>query len=394
MFYITILLAIMGLIGTDLFVPSLPQIAQAFHQTQNFTQLTISLFLCGFALSQLFYGPISDRIGRKTPLLVGVTIFIIGSVICVLSFKSFTVLCLGRIIQGLGVGAGLSLTRVILRDCYRSTELAIKTAKVAIFVSLTPAVAPFLGGILQQQFGYHSSFIFMLIYGVGLLILLKTNFTETLIQKDHTLTLKKVLHQYLKILKNTFFIRYAAIAGLSFSAIIIYANMMPFIIQKKLQLSAIENGSFILIAALGICLGSFISSRIVKKISSEFLVLIGLKLFTLNGLLLVVSTLYYGTHLYFLIPFLFLITIGCGMIFPNALALCFSVIDCNIGIAGAIYGTMQTSISMLVNFLLNAMHHQGQSLMGTFYLLIGLCGLIFYFIPKIVNQTKIAAIAK
>ncbi len=394
MFFTVILLAIMGLIGTDLFVPSLPEISHVFQQTQNHAQLTVSLFLSGFALSQLFYGPISDRIGRKPPLLFGVSIFIIGSLICVFNFNSFVILCLGRIMQGLGVGAGLSLSRVILRDCFSGSELAIKSSKIAMFVSLTPAVAPFFGGILQQQFGYHSSFIFMLIYGILLLILLKTRFHETLRNKDNTLTLSHVLIQYGKLLKNKFFICYAFIAGLAFSSIILYANMMPFIVQQELKLTPLENGSFILIAALGICLGAFISSRLLKKFSPKFLVLAGLLLFTLNGFLLVASDQFYGTHLYFLIPFLFFITVGCGFIFPNALAICFSTINCNIGIAGAIYGTLQTLISMIINFLLNMISQQGQALMGSFYLLIGLFGLFLYFLSTSTIKTWIASPAK
>ena len=394
MFYIVILLAIMGLIGTDLFTPSLPQISKVFHQNQNVTQLTISLFLSGFALSQLFYGPISDRVGRKPPLLFGVAIFILGSLLCVFNFNSFTILCLGRIIQGLGVGAGLSLSRVILRDCYSGVELAIKTSKVAMFVSLTPAVAPFLGGILQQQFGYLSSFIFMLFYGLILMVLLKTRFNETIQKKEVTLTIKDVFIQYGKILKNISFIRYAVIAGLAFSSIILYANMMPFIVQKQLQLTPLENGSFILIAALGLLLGALISKCTVKKFSSKLLVLTGLLLFALNGFLLIISDMFFGTHLYFLVPFLFLITVGCGVIFPNALALCFSMVDCNIGIAGAVYGTLQILISMTINFLLNLMSHQGQSLMGIFYLLIGLCGLMFYFTNKVDRQAQFASLVK
>jgi len=392
MFYIIILLAIMGLIGTDLFVPSLPQIAHVFHQTQNATQLTISLFLSGFAVSQLFYGPLSDRIGRKTPLLLGVIIFIIGSLLCIFNFNSFSILCLGRIIQGLGVGAGLSLSRVILRDHYTGTELAIKTSKMAMFVSLTPAIAPFFGGILQQQFGYLSSFIFMLVYGVLLLILLKTKFHETIKKKDTTLTIKKIFTQYGKLLTNTFFIRFAIIAGLSFSSIILYANMMPFIIQKQLQLSPLANGACILLAALGIWLGAFISSSTVKKLSSKWLVLMGLILFTLNGFLLMASDFLYGTHIYFLVPFIFLITIGSGVIFPNAFALCFSNIECNIGIAGSIYGTIQIVLSMIINFVLNMISHQDQFLMGAFYLLMGLSGLIVYFTHKRTRQSQIVLI--
>ncbi len=378
MFLITVLLAIMGLIGTDIFVPSLPTIAKMFHQTANHAQLTISLFLIGFSISQLFYGPISDRVGRKPPLYVGVFIFIIGSIICIFAL-SFSWLCLGRIIQGIGVGAGLSLARVILRDCYHGTLLAIKTAQVAIFVSLTPAIAPFTGGILQQQFGVHASFILMLGYGVVVLFLLTIFFKESNQLKNTELTIVATLSHYRKLLKNTFFIRYVIIAGLAFASIILYANIVPFIIQDQLKLSAFASGAVLLVAALGISFGSFISSRAVARLGSDRLVNIGLFSFAINGLLLFLTYKIFGTTLVCLVPLLFLITLACGFIFPNAIALCFSEINCNIGIAGAIYGAMQTFISMLVNLLLNTMTCQNQALLGLFYLAIGSCGLILFY---------------
>jgi len=97
MFIMIILLAILGLVGTDIFVPSLPSIAQHFHLSMNVAQFTLSFFLASFSLSQLIYGPASDRYGRKPILLVGIFIFIIGSITCVFS-HSFHLLCLGRII--------------------------------------------------------------------------------------------------------------------------------------------------------------------------------------------------------------------------------------------------------------------------------------------------------
>lgn len=381
MFYMIVLLGILGLIGTDLFVPSLPAIAQHFQQSPNHTQLTISLFLAGFAFSQLFYGPISDKTGRKAPLLFGVSIFVIGSLICT-GTNSFTWLCIGRMIQGLGVGSGLSLARVIIRDCYHGTELAVKTSQLAIFISLTPAIAPVLGGFLQQHFGFRASFSFMLGYGILLLLLLLTRFKETIQHREHQLTLHSTLHNYGRLLKNMTFIRYVIMSGLAFSSIVLYANIMPFIIQTQLHLSASDNGIIILIAAIGISTGSFISSRTVRFYSSTKFVRLGLLILTSSGLLLIITQYLFGTTLFCLIPLLFFITIACGFIFPNALALCFAQINVNIGIAGAIYGTLQITISTIVNLLLNTVSEQGQSVMGLFYLGIGLFGLSLLLLKK------------
>lgn len=374
MFIIIILLSIMGLMSTDLFVPSLPQISHIFSQTQNITQLTISLFLVGFAFSQLFYGPISDYLGRKRPLIFGVALFILGSFICV-NATSFTALCLGRVIQGLGVGAGLSLSRVVLRDRYTGKQLAVKSAQVAMFVSLTPAVAPFIGGLLQENFGYRAPFIFMFCYGLLLLILMYF-FKETNVHPNNQLSLRAVLNEYQQLIKQHTFIRFATIAGLAFSSIIIYANVVPYIIQSQLLYSATVSGTVLLFAALGLSFSSFISSRLVKTISPKKLIKYGLIALTLSGYLLITINALFGISLYTLMPMIFLITMGCGFVFPNAIAVCFSDIKSNIGIAGALYGSLQTFVSLLFNLLLNNMPHQGPFLLGALYLIIGTSGLM------------------
>lgn len=372
---IIILLAIMGLIGTDLFAPSLPNIAAHFHQSMNQTELTISLFLAGFAFSQLFYGPLSDRIGRKTPLLIGTGIFIIGSLMCCIA-HSFFILCLGRIIQGLGVGGGLSLSRVVLRDLYHHTELAVHSSQLALFVSLTPAVAPFIGGSLQHLFGFRANFIFMLLYGLIVLILLLTCFKETNHHKDHTLTAKKAVMHYRTLLKNHLFMVYVIITGIAFSAIILCANILPFIVQNQLHMTAMQNGEILLLAALGICMGATISKKVVRRLGPEYMAFLGVTLLTGAGLLLVLTNWLGGTQLVFLIPLIFVSMIACGFIFPNALAAAFSHVHIKIGIAGAIYGSMQIFISMLANLLLNMIAYQDQTLMGLFYLSMGLVGFI------------------
>lgn len=380
MFYLTVLLAILGLVGTDIFVPSLPHIAVTYHQAPHVAQLAITSFLSGFAISQLFYGPFSDYVGRKPPLILGLIIFIIGSFICLFA-NSFWWLCTGRIIQGIGVGAGMSLARVILRDTYTGTLLAVRTAQVGMFVSLTPPLAPLIGGLLQEHFGSEASFIFMLSYGFILLFLLIFFFQETLVIKNKELKLKTVLFKYGQFLQNIHFMRYAFIAGLAFASIILYASVLPFIIQIQLKLSAAANGIFLLMSACGISIGSFFSSRLVKNISSRFLIKTGLVLFIAGGISLLVTEIFFGTHLMYLIPSIFLISMACGLIFPNAIVLCFSEIHKDIGIAGALYGTIQMFISMLINLILNSISHQGQLMLGFFYLSIGIVGFIVICSP-------------
>ncbi len=380
MFIIIVLAAVSGLIATDLYAPSLPAIALFFHQSINHTELTMSLFLVGFAFSQLFYGPISDYAGRKPLLILGTILFMLGSLLCVVT-TSFSLFCVSRILQGLAAGAGLSLARVVMRDCYNGVLLAVKTSQMAIFIALTPAVAPLIGGVLQDFFGFRIVFAVLFAYGLLLFLLLCFGFRESIQHREANLSVTHIVKSYRNLLSNFHFMHYVLIAGLAFSAIILYANVMPFIVQVQLHFSAAINGVVLLLGALGVTVGAFTVSRVVKRISPRVPMQIGLILFSASGLLLILSNLIFGLHIFILAPLIFLVTLGCGLIFPTAVALAFSQIEVNIGIAGAIYGFTQIFTTMLINFCLNGISEQGQTLLGIFYLILGLIGLGLLRVP-------------
>lgn len=380
MFLIIILSGIMGLMATDLFVPSLPSIATFYHQTQGHTELTISLFLIAFCIAQLFYGPISDSTGRRTPLVIGTLFFMLGSALSLWA-TTFSMLCLGRLIQGIGAAAGTSLMRVILRDVYQGVTLAEKSSQAAMFISLTPAVAPFIGGLLQSVFGYRATFLFMLLFSLLLVGLLLCYFKETLLTPKKNFSLQNTLQNYADLLHNSFFIKNVFASGIGYAIVIIFANIIPFIVQNTLHFTPLESGASILFAALGICSGATISKKYVAKIGSQNLILYGFALLTLSGFLLLTTFIVFGTHLYFLVPLIFIATLTCGFIFPNTMALAFSKIKCHIGVAGAIYGSLQIIVAMLTNLLLNFLSNQNQVLLGLLYFLLGSVGLILSYKP-------------
>jgi hypothetical protein len=140
------------------------------------------------------------------------------------------------------------------------------------------------------------------------------------------------------------------------------------------------NGEVLLLAASGLTIAALISSRIVRHVSPRALLYVGLSLLLISGLALVITEALWGSHLVILIPCIFLVTLGCGLVFPNALALSFAAINVNIGIAGAIYGFVQIFISMLVNFSLNFIPDQGQMLLGIFYVVLSAMGLLLLMV--------------
>lgn len=381
MFVLLILLSITGLISTDLIAPSLPAIANAFSITSNQAQLLISLFLIAFAISQLFYGPWSDKIGRKKPLLIGMSLFMLGTLVC-LNTSSILVLYLGRLLQGFGAGAGLPLARVILRDLYNGKELSLKSTKIAVFISLAPAIAPFIGGSLQQIGSYLDNFYLTFFYSVITLLCLLFFFKETHLKPEKNLSFNIIISNYRSLFKNHIFILYAIIAGLGFSSVIIYANVLPFILQKDLTLSPFNSGLIILLIASGVSVGAKIGNILLKSTTSTILIYDAFKLFVTVAFLLLISTVFIKTTLMVLTSLLFILTLNIGIIFPNALAISFSSVYKNFGTAGAIYGFIQISISAFFSFILNIIHLQNQLLLGGLYLVIGLLGIFIYHFSK------------
>jgi len=379
-FFIMVLLGVSGLIATDIYVPSLPAIGVAFQQLPNQTELTLSLFLVGFAFSQLIYGPVSDRVGRKPVLTFGALCFILGSILC-MTAPSFLIFCIGRIVQGLAAGCGLSITRVILRDCYKGVALAVKSSQLGVFICLTPAVAPLLGGVLQNHFGFRVVFGFLLMYGLVMLFLLLFMFKEPIQHREQELKISRTLKHYRGLFSNFEFMHYVFLSGLAFSSVILYANIVPFIVQDQLHLSAQVNGFIMLLGALGMSISSLLGSYFVKRTSSRNLLYIGMGLLLSSGLLLFVTAMIFGPHLTVLVVSIFLTTLSCGLVFPNGVALAFEKVEANIGIAGAVYGFTQTATSMIMNFVLNGITHQGQGLLGGFYIGFALVGFLLLMLP-------------
>ena len=133
-----------GQVGVSIYLPSLPMISKALQISQSDVQLLVTLFLIGFGVSQLFYGPLSDAIGRRPVFLLGQGIYLTGTLMCILFTHNIWILVLGRLLQGLGSGSASVLGRSVLRDCYDGRELTKALSYVSVTASIMPVLAPVL----------------------------------------------------------------------------------------------------------------------------------------------------------------------------------------------------------------------------------------------------------
>ena len=159
-FWLSVLFGSAGFICTDLYLPSLPSIAHHFHTTISLTQLSVAIFALGYGIARLFYGLISDAVGRKKPLIFGLFICLAGCLICLFA-QNIYILLAGRLIQGFGGGGSNILARIILRDRLEGSKLAKYNSYYSMACVSLMASAPLLGGYLQHYFDWQANFIFL-----------------------------------------------------------------------------------------------------------------------------------------------------------------------------------------------------------------------------------------
>ncbi len=377
MVLLVLFIALLGFVSMDIYFPSLPAIAHYFTITQGASQLTITLYLCGFGFSQLIYGPCADYFGRRPILLIGFFIYLFGSLLLV-GANTIDLLLTARLIQGLGAGAGASLCRVIVRDKYAGDKMAQIASYVTIGIGFATSVAPALGGLIQDYIGFKGNFVVMLIFGLITTLLVTFFLPET-----HPSVYQPAAHPlnciaiYKKLLKHSTFIRYTLCSGLSLAALLTYAIINPFLLENNLGLSATYYGLITLVIASGELLGAYINGRYVLRIGREKMLQLGLIFLLLSGCAFILETLVGFFNIWSVALPSFFITAAIGITIPNATASAFSSIKDSIGAAGALYGFFQIATTMLITYLIASLHAQTQNVLGAIIIAIALLSLFF-----------------
>lgn len=264
--------------GAVIFSPALPEIARYFDISEGHSQLTITLFLLGYAVGQLIYGPLANRYGRKPAIYTGIAISTVGSLISIGSepLHSVTALIIGRMLEALGSSAGLAISFTIIGDYYYPAQARRIVAYLMLAFAIVPGIATLVGGVLVTNFHWVSCFYFLLIYGLVLIYpAMHLEETAQVLQPD-ALHLNRLIHNYGTALRNRLLITTTFFFGLSGVCVYIYIASSPFIAINYLKQSPQYYGLIGLIPYLGTASGSMVSARLTSLFSATALMRMGL----------------------------------------------------------------------------------------------------------------------
>ncbi|BCD92390.1 Bcr/CflA family drug resistance efflux transporter [Francisella halioticida] len=343
--------------GAVMFTPSLPAITSYFSTNSSLARITVSSFFITMALSQLIYGPASDKYGRKPFILVGGVIFACGSVFCILS-RSVIFLILGRAIQGIGAGALITLARTLVQDSFTKEHFLKAVAWMSIFFAVAPAISPLIGGFLQFHFSWQSSFVFMLIFAITLIISVIFLLPETNKNKNpDAMNVRHLANNYLTIAKTKIFWVYLIFIITGLSGGISFDVIGSFVLINDYHLTSATFGIVSTMLLMMIIISRLLTSMVLLKyIEKEKVILLGLFMMFGLSIILVILNFFKLIDLVDLILILAIFFLAAGIVTPISVASLLSLFDNMKGVASAFYGSMQMCGIFLVSIVASSMN--------------------------------------
>ena len=351
------LLSAIGPFSIDMYLPAFDTIAQDFNTNIEKVQLSLTSFFVGIALGQIIYGPLLDKYGRKKPLIVGLCIYVIASICCVLTRNVESLIVL-RFIQALGSCAGMVASRAMVQDYYQGKEAARVFSLLMLVIAISPILAPSAGAFLLDHFDWH--YIFIALFSIGFIILGLTVFAlpESYAgNKNFSLAPKAIISQYFQVFTNQTFIFYCLIASTASAGLYAYLAGSSYVLQELYGLSKKEYGLAFAFVASALILSTQLNRFFLKRWSMQQICIIANCGQVIVGLLMLLSL---WTN-FISLPVILGLTFGylmCqGFIFPNASAMAMAPFKISAGSASALLGFLQMGLGSLSSGLVSLFHN-------------------------------------
>ncbi len=338
-FFAVLVLLIIPISGVsiDIYVPSLPAVGHYFGVGNAKAQLSITTYMLGLGVMQLFAGGISDSFGRKKPFLIAMAIYIAVTLDIVFAANIYQLLEL-RLIQGIAVAMMVVPLRSVIPDLFEGPTLYKMMNYMVMSWSIGPIVAPALGGYLQHYFGWQANFYFLAIYSLIAFILIAIYLPETS-QHRHPFQMLTILKRYQEMLLSREYVSGLIINGMLYSVIILFAIVGPFLIQNVLHYSAVQFGHVALLTGLAWFLGAT-TNRFLRQVGLNTKAKICLSLMLVISILMTIIAKVLPISIFLIVgPIFILLWVG-GILFPNYFALGMALFPKNTGSANALFGSI------------------------------------------------------
>jgi len=241
-----------GWMSVNIYLPVLPQLEHVFDTTTTTARLTVTIFLIGFAFTQLVWGPLSDRFGRKPTLLTGLAISVAGAALAAVS-NDIYVFAAARFLESIGLGVGPVVGRAVLTDVFDRAHVAIAMAYTAIVVAVVPAIAPIVGGYLDLFLSWRGIFVFLALYGTTLVLVCSLRLPETNKNPQSEVDAVHVISEIREILSEPRYLGYVLVYGIAFGGLVGYYAAAPFIFVGDLGYSAHVYGYLLILTSPSMC---------------------------------------------------------------------------------------------------------------------------------------------
>lgn len=358
-----VVILILGALSTispfsiDMYLPGFPAIAENLGTSIANVQLSLTSYLIGIAIGQLFYGPLLDRFGRKKPLYIGLVIYVLASVACAFT-TSVENLILMRFFQAIGGCAGMVAAQALVRDIFPVNKIAQAMALLMLVIAVSPMIAPTLGGYVTAHYSWNV--VFMILAAITMLIIIASYFflpDGSNPDTEVSLKPKQVLKKYIEVSKNRQFLVYMLIGGVAGAAPFAYISGSADVFMNIYHVTEQQYGWIFALLATAMIGSTQLNHILLKRFSSQQVIKVALTYQTIIGFIMIIGVWNNWLNVFSLIGLMFIFLTGHGLSNPNAAALTLAPFSRNAGSAAALMGSARMAMGGLVSAAVSIFHN-------------------------------------
>ncbi|PEA54864.1 Bcr/CflA family drug resistance efflux transporter [Bacillus pseudomycoides] len=347
-------------LSISLYLPSLPHMSEDLNAGNNLLQLTLSVYMVGYAISTLICGIFSDRYGNRTVITFGLLIYLLATMICLITSNIY-VLILGRFFQSLGGGCGTVIARVIAKEKFKDKEQLNVLTNLSTAIAITPAIAPSIGSLIQIYLGWRFCFVFLLMLVTSVLILsLYVLNQESEMQHKKNINIKSIINNYKFLLTHKVFLAYSVAIGLAWCSYYTFIQSSSFVLQGFFHVSP---GSYSIMYALvivGYIFGTTFTRRNGNKIGLNKVIMYESYIALISSGIMVLAACFTPENPFGIILPMMLLMTGVGGIFPACQAAVMKPFNEIVGTASGLFFFIQMIFGFFCGLILSSFHMTSQ----------------------------------